>query len=301
MASIGQYASNVVGPIEDVDISGIRPSTVCLRLATIGIKDLALSIKSIGLLQPLVVRTKKESFEIVAGNRRYLACKGLGWRKISCHIVELDDKTAYEVSMIENLQRHTLSPLEEGIAFRKYVQELGWGGVTELASKIAKSPTYVSKRMNLMKLPSDILELISQSEIKVTVAEELLSVRDKGKQSRLGRIIHAKKMSLRQSRKFIREQRLVSEVDRADLSFDSSSRSYLEDSERSITGLFDKSIIALRIALKKLGTIISMYEDLEQSWIYYDTLIYHRNLLNSQIDLLIRQRKRSKKLLMWHH
>ena len=176
-------------------------------------------------------------------------------------------KTAYEVSIIENLQRHTLSPLEEGIAFRKYIQELGWGGVTDLASKISKSVAYVSKRINLLKLPSDILELISQSEITVTVAEELLSISDKEKQSRLASIIHAKKFSLRESRKFIKEQRLISEVDSGDFSFEQYLCSYLEDSEKSITGLFDKSIIALRIALKKLGTIITISEDLQQNWI----------------------------------
>jgi len=113
----------VVGPIEDIDTSSIRPSTICLRSATTGIEELSQSIKTVGLLQPLVVRNRNDSFEIVAGNRRYHACRKLGWRKISCHIVELDDKTAYEVSMIENLQRYTLSPLEEGIAFRKYIQE----------------------------------------------------------------------------------------------------------------------------------------------------------------------------------
>ena len=210
-------------------------------------------------------------------------------------------RQTYEVSMIENLQRHTLSSLEEGIAFRKYIQELGWGGVTELALKISKSPAYVSKRMNLLKLPSDILELISQSEIKVTVAEELLSVSDKRKQSRLGSIIHEKKLSLRQSRRLIRKQRSVSKSNDGDFSFEPSQRSHLEDSERSITGLFDKSIIALRIALKKLGTIVTLSEDFEQNWIYYDTLMYHRNLLNSQINLLIRQKKKSRRLLMWHH
>jgi ParB family transcriptional regulator, chromosome partitioning protein len=123
LASIGQYASKVVGPIEDIDTSSIRPSTICLRSATTGIEELSQSIKTVGLLQPLVVRNRNDSFEIVAGNRRYHACRKLGWRKISCHIVELDDKIAYEVSMIENLQRYTLSPLEEGIAFRKYIQE----------------------------------------------------------------------------------------------------------------------------------------------------------------------------------
>jgi ParB family chromosome partitioning protein len=66
------------------------------------------------------------SFEIVARNRRYQACKLLKWRKIPWHVVELDDKIAFEVSIIDNIQRHSLNPIEEGIAFRKYVNKFGW-------------------------------------------------------------------------------------------------------------------------------------------------------------------------------
>ena len=106
-----------------------------------GVEDLADSIKKIGLLQPIVVRTTEgsEGFEIVAGNRRYSACRQLGWRKITCHIVELDDKGAFEIALAENVQRQTLNPVEEGLAFRKYVNEFGWGGVSELAQKISES------------------------------------------------------------------------------------------------------------------------------------------------------------------
>ena len=136
-------------------------------------------------MQPIVVRTKKTYFEIVAGNRRYQACHSLGWRKIACHVVEIDDKTAFEVSIAENVQRNTLSALEEGMAFKKYVTDFGWGGVTELAQKISKSPTYVCKRIKMLELPSAILDLIAGSSINVATAEELLYINNESKQSEL--------------------------------------------------------------------------------------------------------------------
>lgn len=97
------------------------------------------SIQQKGLLEPIVVRPVEKAFEVVAGNRRFEACKKLGWRSIPCHVVELDDKEAFEVSILENVQRETLNPIEEGRAYRNYVDECGYGGESELARKIGKS------------------------------------------------------------------------------------------------------------------------------------------------------------------
>ena len=87
----------------DIDITNIIKSPYLVRDDLEGIEVLASSTKQNGLLQPILVRTKEEYlYEIVAGNRRYQACKCLGWRRIACHIV---DKEAFEISLIENLQR----------------------------------------------------------------------------------------------------------------------------------------------------------------------------------------------------
>jgi ParB family chromosome partitioning protein len=77
-----------------------------------------------------VVRPANDRFEIVAGNRRYKACQSLKWKKIACHIFDLDDKHAFEFSIIENVQRQTLSVLEERQAYKMYVADFGWGGVS---------------------------------------------------------------------------------------------------------------------------------------------------------------------------
>ncbi|MFN2434339.1 MAG: ParB/RepB/Spo0J family partition protein [Nitrososphaeraceae archaeon] len=105
----------------------------------------------IGLLSPILARiTENGKFEVVAGNRRFKACKSLGWKKIPCHIVELDDRHAFEASIIENIQRNTLNIIEGGLAFRKYINEFGWGAASELARKLSKSSSYVSSPWNLI-------------------------------------------------------------------------------------------------------------------------------------------------------
>lgn len=126
------------GFIEDIDTNLITESRN-VRNKELVDDELASSIKKIGLLQPILVRSIASNFEIVAGNRRFRACKILGWKKIACHIIELDDRQTFEVSLVENIQRKMLSPLDEAIAFKAYVSDFGWGGVSDLASRIGKS------------------------------------------------------------------------------------------------------------------------------------------------------------------
>jgi len=287
---MNSYSNELVGSVEDINISDIAPPSNLLRSNMNGVDELAESIKKIGLIQPIVVRTNSsEFFEIVAGYRRFNACKKLGCRKITCHVVELDDKTAFQVSIIENVQRRTLDPIDEGLAFRKYVNEYGWGGVSELAQKLSKSPGYVCRRMKLVELPKDIIDLISKSEINVSTAEELLSVKDKYNQSKIAVLIRDKKLSSRNTRKLLKTDLDYTNIDS---SFRTHNDQYDYDKER-ISKCFDKSIIALRIATKKLGSIVECVED---NWIFYDILLHHRNMLNSQIDLLIKEKRKYKKV-----
>jgi ParB family transcriptional regulator, chromosome partitioning protein len=179
------------GIIEDIDISKIKESQFLLRVSTRDeVEELSKSIIEYGLLNPIVVRIKNDfKFEIVAGNRRYLACKILGYKKIASHVIELDDKGAFEISLIENIQRKTLHQIEEAQAFHKYTSEYGWGGATELSKKIGKSISYVTRRMRLLELPPDVIASITSSEITTSAAEELLTVKDKDKQSEVSKII----------------------------------------------------------------------------------------------------------------
>jgi ParB family transcriptional regulator, chromosome partitioning protein len=286
-----KYSNELRGALEDLNVSDVITSRNQVRSVLSNIEELAQSINEIGLLQPIVVRTNSsQNFEIVAGNRRFNACKKLGRRRIPCHIVELDDKKAFEVSIIENVQRHTLNPIDEGLAFRKYVNEFGWGGVSELAEKLSKSKSYVCKRIKLAGLPKEMIELISTCEISVSIGEELLTTADKNSQSKLTELIQEKQLSSRMVRKLVKEFR-AKNLDKDSL--DHFTRVY--DHEK-IRRTFDKIIISLRLLIKKLTTII---ENIQDKWIFYDILMQHKHMLDQQIDLLIKQKRKYKKLSLY--
>ena len=165
--------------VEHIEIKMIRPSQFSIRDKFNDyqeVESLVSSIKEHGLLQPILIRPYQNNFEIVAGHRRFYACKSLRWRHIPCKIREMNDKQAFEIQLTENIQRKSMSALEEAEAFRKYVQDLGWGGVTELAKKIGKSEEYVSHRIQLLKLPQDVKEKIMLNKLSVSQALELTTV-----------------------------------------------------------------------------------------------------------------------------
>ena len=284
MAKALSSSNLIAGIIEDIDIYRIREPPEYYRSTSSNIIELANSIRQKGLLQPVIVRTKQERyFEMVAGNRRLQACKSLGWRKIICHIVELDDKQAFEISLIENIHRKSLNPIEEAQAFRSYVKELGWGGISDLASKIGKSISYVDKRLKLLDLPPEIIESISNSTISTSVAEELSFIDDTSKQIELAKIASEKRISSRQARILAKEFKDSSAFDQ------NSSIVTIADMYEKTQRSFDKSITALKIAINKLCIIIDQTED---NWIVYGILMEHKAMLSAQIDLLIKEKKK---------
>src|ERR687889_590119 len=165
--------------VEHIEMKMVRPSQFSIRDKYNDhqeVESLISSIKEHGLLQPILIRPYQNSFEIVAGHRRFYACKSLRWRHIPCKIRELSDKQSFEIQITENIQRKSMSALEEAEAFRKYVQDLGWGGVTELSRKIGKSEEYVSHRIQLLKLPQDVKEKIMLNKLSISQALELTNL-----------------------------------------------------------------------------------------------------------------------------
>jgi ParB family chromosome partitioning protein len=162
------------GFLQEIAASKIQHPRNQLRTGLDNIHDLATSIQQHGLLQPIVVRPKQHQYEIVAGNRRLAAIRFLGLRKICCHVVELSDKEAYEVALVENIQHKTMNPVEEAVAFNQYVESFGWGGISELAGRIGKSQEFVTKRIQLLRLPERVKEEIIRQRITPSVALEML-------------------------------------------------------------------------------------------------------------------------------
>ncbi|HJR84118.1 MAG TPA: ParB/RepB/Spo0J family partition protein [Nitrososphaeraceae archaeon] len=279
-----QHENELMGSIVDINMIDIFQSPNLLRNSSNSTRELADSIGGIGLLSPILVRIKeRRKFEVVAGNRRFKACKLLGWRKMPCYVVELDDRHAFEASIIENIHRNTLNIIEEGLAFRKYVNEFGWGSATELAKKLSKSPSYVSKRMRLLELPEDVLQLICESEMSVSTGEELLTIKDGVKQSEFAKMVLNRSVSSKKLRRVIQAEK--SRIDDFDFLYHPSKE---EEKENELKA-FDKSIITLKMALNNIATMIEKTED---NWIIYEILMNHKNTIHNQIDLLIREKKK---------
>ena len=276
----------LVGSIEDIDIHNILPSSHVLRSVVESLDELVSSIKRIGLLQPIIVRGNNASFQIIAGNRRFEACRQLGLKRIRCHVVDLDDRAAFEVSLIENVHRHSLNPVEEGQAFKKYIHEFGWGGVSELAQKICKSPSYVSRRIKLVNLPKNILDSISQTAVNITTIEELFPIADDNIRSKITKLIHDEHLSSRTVRK------LVKGITSQGADMDSFTQFKSIDDYDRLCKSFDMAIIALRISINKVARVIEKVED---NWILYSIMMQHKNMLNDQVDLLIKQKIKYKK------
>jgi ParB family transcriptional regulator, chromosome partitioning protein len=278
----------ILGVIEDVEIGLLRPFKHNCR-SNYHLDDISNSIRQKGLLQPILARNDGSHYEIIAGHRRYEACKKLGWRKIICHILELDDKEAYEISLIENVQRKTLNPIEEAEAYKRYVLNYGWGGISDLATRIGKSPSYIDKRLRLLDLPSHIVNSISDSTIKPSTAEEILSVKDGTKQAELGDLIKKHKLSSRGIRELIKFTHQDSDSDSVYDYNCPANAPKIRDIDTMTQRSFNKSIIALKTAMNKLSDII---EEVQENWILYEILMHHRNMIHNQIDVLIKEKKK---------
>lgn len=262
------------------------------------VKELSRSIIEHGLINPIVVRIKDEfKYEIVAGNRRYIACKNLGYKKMSCHIIELDDKGAFEISLIENIQRKTLHQVEEGQAFHKYISEFGWGGASDLSKKIGKSVSYITRRIRLLELPADVIESITSAEITTSAAEELLAIKDKTKQSEFTKIISDRNLSVKEIRNLLNSK--VIDIGYSSGEVNSSFADKNNRNSRKHDKLIDKSISILRIAMVRLSDLISdMDEDEEadDNWLLHEIMMRHRIMLHQQIDQLIKQKYKKLKI-----
>ncbi|HEX6294843.1 MAG TPA: ParB/RepB/Spo0J family partition protein [Nitrososphaeraceae archaeon] len=179
--------------IEQIEIKMIRPSSFAVRdkfqKYCEDDESLITSIREHGLIQPILIRPLSHGFEIVAGHRRYQACKSLRWRFIPCKICEMTNKQAFEIQLSENIQRKSMDPIEEAEAFRRYVIDFGWGGVSDLAKKIGKSEEYVSHRIQLLKLSEETQKKIASNMLNVSKAIEVSTIPIEKQSQIVGEII----------------------------------------------------------------------------------------------------------------
>jgi ParB family transcriptional regulator, chromosome partitioning protein len=239
--------------VEHIEMKMVRPSQFSIRDKYNDqqeVESLISSIKEHGLLQPILIRPYQNSFEIVAGHRRFYACKSLRWRHMPCKIRELSDKQSFEIQITENIQRKSMSALEEAEAYRKYVQDLGWGGVTELSRKIGKSEEYVSHRIQLLKLPQDVKEKIMLNKLSISQALELTNLSHENMIQFTDHIIE-NELTIRQIREvksaFSKEKIAIDDLLNNDI---------ISSKSAKTLKVAKKTSLALKITLARLDSII---------------------------------------------
>ncbi len=161
------------------------------------IKELANSIKEYGVISPIIVRKSNEDYEIIAGERRYLASVEAKLDKIPAIVKEMDDKEVAEVSLIENIQRENLNAVEEAIAYKNLIEKYDLTQ-KELSDKLSKSRSYITNTIRLLTLDEESLEHLKKGDITSSQARSLLSIDDLKKRKLLLNKLLDKKTNVRE-------------------------------------------------------------------------------------------------------
>lgn len=165
--------------------------------------ELAESIKQYGVLQPLLVSEKKDYYEIIAGERRWRAAKLAGLKEIPVLIKEFTEQEMVEISLIENIQREDLNPIEEAKAFKRLIEEFHLKQ-DEIAERVSKSRTAVTNSMRLLKLDDRVQQMLIDEMISSGHARALLSIADGDTQTSLATKIFDEKLSVRDTEKLVK-------------------------------------------------------------------------------------------------
>lgn len=170
------------------------------------LSELAESISKHGLLQPLLVRPLPlGGYQIVAGERRYRACRMAGITEVPVIIRELGDTETMEIALIENLQREDLTPIEEALGYQILIDEHGFSQ-EEVAQSVGKSRPAIANSLRLLKLPQSILDLVSDGKISAGHARALLTLEDEKLMQELAEEIIKKDLSVRQVEKICKQK-----------------------------------------------------------------------------------------------
>ncbi len=200
-AIISLLSSDQVGRasgVRVVPVEGIEPNPEQPRLAFDQgtLDELAASIREHGILQPILVRPLGANrYQLIAGERRWRASKAAGMTAIPAIVEDIDDDTALEISIIENLQREDLSPLDEAVMYDRMVKDHGYS-IRKLAQKLGKDKGYVENRLRLADAPDEIKQLVSVRKDTLSHAYELLKVADPKKRRRLAEQVASGELSL---------------------------------------------------------------------------------------------------------
>lgn len=179
----------------EADVDRLSPNRFQPRLSVddARLRELAESIKTNGIIQPIVVRREGDRFQIIAGERRWRAAQLAGFTEIPVIIRDVDDRTALEIAIVENVQRSDLNPLDEALGYEQLIAEHGYTQ-NDLGEIIGKSRSHVANSLRLLKLPEPVRDMLSEGALSAGHARALIPTSDP---ATLARTIIAKGLSVR--------------------------------------------------------------------------------------------------------
>ncbi len=219
------------------------------------LNDLEKSIKQKGIIQPIIVRKTDESskYEIIAGERRWLAAQKAGLHEVPVVVTEADDLKSLEFAIVENVQRNDLNPLEEAQGYQRLINDFSYD--QEKVSKfIGKSRSYITNCLRILSLPGDVLDLIESKKISAGHAKILVGLQNA---SFVAQKIIEKKLSVRQSENFVKIFK------KKKGSFAKSNDPNIQNLERSISDKIGLNV-SIKNNKKNKGTITFFYHDIDQ-------------------------------------
>ncbi len=167
------------------------------------LEELADSIRQFGILQPLIVQEKDNYYEIIAGERRWRAAKLAGLKEIPVVIRKMSEQEIVEISLIENIQRENLNPIEEAAAYKRLLGEFHLTQ-EEIAERVAKSRTAVTNSMRLLKLDAKVQQMVIDEMLSTGHARALLAIEDPDLQFQIANKVYNEKLSVREVEKLVK-------------------------------------------------------------------------------------------------
>ncbi len=308
MKGCSPHYHETLGLTDSVDTKLIVPPRHPLRAYREELDELVVSIREKGLIEPIIVRPTGGVFEVVAGARRFEACKRLRWSRIPSIIRNLSDKDAYEMSLTENIQRKTMNAIEEAWAFKRYIDMKGWGGESVLAKKLGKSQEYVSQRVSLLSLPRAVKQKIIRHQINPSTGVEIARVPGTQAQIALSKRVTEDHLTVSAVREVVHsikarggwEVALEEEyaggstsdkvlpmpvfADATQPDFFGGMLGRKDSSERELEQL-DNGVLILKLALARLSTLVDNLPEESDVW---EMLAEKRFLIHGMIDSLIK-------------
>lgn len=224
--------------------------------------ELADSIKQFGILQPLLVQKKDDYYEIIAGERRWRAAKLAGLKEVPVIIKNFTDLEVVEISLIENIQRENLNPIEEAFAYKRLLDEFHLKQ-DEIAEKVSKSRTAITNSMRLLKLDERVQQMVVDEMISTGHARTLLAIEDKEQQYSLAMNIFDHKLSVRETEKLVKNLTNPKEKKETENKLDAAKTAIYENLEERMKNILGTKVFINQKGKNKGKIEIEYYSDQE--------------------------------------